>query len=263
MRRSAGFLLLLLLTTTPDGYGQPSAERWFSAGTWMLRAEFGGAAFTDFQRGTATAGSVHPDLATFQRRLSAQTTATAGGSITRWIVDGWGLRASFSFAPSAFAVWNDAAAQQLLDEHMGGERESYPSLGVWYADAAVVFRLPFSLGTGVPYGMAGGGVVEYRAGRDADLPPEARDRFSEGRWRTPAAVFGVGAVFPLQFHNLLMGAELANHLGRTPLDDAGRGEWFDMGGMPVQLHQDPRRGSDGITLTSNLRLTVGLTLPLR
>jgi hypothetical protein len=159
---------------------------------------FGGAAFTDFQRGTATAGNAYPDLATFQRRLSAQTTATAGGSISYWIVNGWGLRASISFAPSAFAVWNDDAAQHVLDEHMGGERETYPSLSVWYADASILFRMPFTLGNVVPYGIVGGGVVDYRAGRHLELPPEARDRFSDGRWRTPAAVVGVGAVFPLQ-----------------------------------------------------------------
>jgi hypothetical protein len=262
MRRSAGFLLLLL-AGAPDSYGQVTAEPWFSAGTWMLRAEFGGAAFTDFQRGTATAGNAHPDLATFQRRLSAQTTATAGGSISYWIVNGWGLRAGISFAPSAFAVWNEDAAQQVLDEHMGGDREAHASLSVWYADAAVLFRMPFTLGNVVPYGVVGGGVVEYRAGGNVELPPEARDRFRDGRWRTPAAVVGVGAVFPLQRHNLLLGAELANHVGRTPLDDAGRGEWFELGGIPVQLHQDPRRGSDGIAFTNNLRLTVGLTLPLR
>jgi hypothetical protein len=262
--KPSGWLVLLLLSAGATGaHGQESAERWFRAGTWMLRADVGGAAFTDFQRGTATAAETDPDLGTFQRRVSARTTATTGGSISYWILDGWGVRAGMSYSPSGFAVWNEARAQRLLDERMQGERPAYAGLSVWYADAAVLFRLPFTFQRVVPYGLAGGGLVEYRPARDEELPPEARDRFAHGRWRAPAALFGIGAVAALQYHNLMLNAELSNHLVRTPLDDAGRGEWFELGGVPVQLLHDPRRGGDGIGTTSNLRLTVGITLPLR
>ncbi|HSJ05529.1 MAG TPA: hypothetical protein VK936_02430, partial [Longimicrobiales bacterium] len=113
------------------------------------------------------------------------------------------------------------------------------------------------------YGIAGAGIVEYRAGGDAELPPEARDRFDGGRWRSAAAVFGVGAGFPLDRGGMLMSFELTNHLTRIPLDDDGRGEWFEFAGAPVQLERDSERGTDGIGLASNLRLTVGLAVPIR
>jgi hypothetical protein len=262
MKRTA-LLVLALLAGGDAAAAQVTAEPWFNAGTWMIRAEFGGVAFSDFQRGTARATSPDPDLGTFQRRVSARTTATAGGSVTYWVFDGWGLRGSLSWAPSGFAVWNEARAQEVLDAWSGGEREEYPGLSVWFADVAALFRLPAVLGRVVPYGLVGGGLVEYRAARDAELPPEARTRFADGRSRSPAGVLGLGAVIPLQRHNLLLNFEVSNHLVPTPLDDTGRGEWFELGGVPVQLEPDPRRGTDGIGLTSNVRLVIGLTLPLR
>jgi hypothetical protein len=263
MTRTVFLACVLVLAFPRAATAQVSAEPWFRAGTWMLRAEVGGAAFTDFQRGTAQGASPEPDLGTFQRRISARTTATAGGSISYWILDGWGVRGSLAFAASGFAVWNEDRAQQKLDERADGERPEYARLSVWFADAAALFRLPVTLGRVVPYGVVGAGAVEYRTGSNAELPPEARARFASGSWRTPALLFGGGAVIPLQRHNLLLNVELTNHLVRTPLNDAGRGEWFEIGGVPVQLNPDPRRGGDGIATTSNLRLTVGLTLPLR
>jgi hypothetical protein len=263
MKRSAIAVVLLLGFGAGAGHAQQRTDTFFRSGTWMLRLNVGGAAFTDFQRATATAEENDPELGTFQRRVSARTTATAGGSLTYWVLDGWGIRGSLSWAPSGFAVWNEDRAQRVLDERQEGERESFAHLGVWFADVSALFRLPVRLGTVVPYGMAGAGVVEYRAGDRDALPPEAQDPFADGRVRSGALVLGIGAMVLLQQHDLLLNFELTGHITPTPLSDEGVGEWFEIGGVPVQLRQDPLRGTDGIGLTNNLRLTVGLTLPLR
>jgi hypothetical protein len=255
--------VLTVATLAPAGplFAQANGP-WFRQGSLLVSGELGGIAFTDFQRSTARSPA-DPELGDFQRRVSAQTTVTAGIGLTYWIRDGWGLRAGAAYAPSGFSVRNDARAQQVLDARTGDVREADASLAMWFADAALVFRLPASVGRVVPYGIAGGGIVEYRAGSNAELPPEARARFGGGRWRSAAAVFGVGAAFPLDRGGMLMSFELKNHVTRTPLDDDGRGEWFEFAGAPVQIERDPERGTDGIGLASNLRLTVGLSVPLR
>jgi hypothetical protein len=263
MKGSSVCVVVALCAAAPGLQAQGPQEEWYRAGTWMLSAALGGAAFSDFQRSTATAAQPDPGLGTFERRVSARTTVTAGGAITYWILDGWGLRAGVSFAPSAFAVWNDARAQRVLDELADWEREPSARLGVWFADAAALFRLPIRLGTVTPYGLVGGGLVEYRASGPGEVPPEARARFADGPSRSAALVFGAGAVVPLQQRRVLLSFELTNHVARSPLNDDGRGEWFEIGGVDVQLGQDPRRGSDGIDLTNNVRLTVGVSLPIR
>jgi hypothetical protein len=263
MKRSSLCVMLALCAAAPDLRAQAPAEEWYRAGTWMFGAALGGAAFSDFQRAMATAAQPDPGLGTFERRVSARTTVTAGAAVTYWVLDGWGVRAGVSYAPSAFAVWNDGRAQRVLDELADWEREPYARLGIWFADVAALFRLPIRLGAVTPYGVLGGGVVQYRASADGEMPPEARARFAEGTSPGGALVFGAGAVVPLQQRRVLLSFELTNHVTRTPLNDAGRGEWFEIGGVDVQLGQDPRRGSDGIDLTNNVRLTVGVSLPVR
>lgn len=248
--------------TTPAP--EPSAEQWFRPGTWMFTAELGGAAFSDFQSGEAQSTSVPPALGEFERRISARTSVSIGGRVSYWIGRSWGLRAAGAFVPTRFSVWNEDSAQRMLDsESVDGEEEVPASLGVWLADVALVFRFPHSFGRVVPYGLAGGGVVHYRPGPEEDLPPEARRRFADGPRTSPAALFGVGAVIPLERHELLLSFELTNHLAGTPLDDEGAGESFEISGVPVELSPAGSAGSDGVGLTSNLRLSLGLTLPLR
>jgi hypothetical protein len=253
--------LLLLLNAVP-AHAQLNAHSRFQPGTWMLSASLGGAAFTDFQRGVARA-SEDPELGDFRRRISAATTATATGSVTYWIGSNWGLRGSIGYAPSAFSVWNDDRAQRVLDARNGGERERYSGLSVWYLDATAIYRLPVRLDRLVPYGVVGGGMVEYRRSGAAELPPEARERFAGGGWRSAAAVIGLGTAVPLQRHDMLLNFELTNHLTRTPLNEEARGEWVQLGGVPVQLDREYDRGDDGIAVANHLRLSVGLTLPLR
>jgi hypothetical protein len=254
---------MLLLALQADAvHAQVDAAPRFQRGTLMVRAELGGAAFTDFQRGVARAPA-DPELGDFRRRISAATTATVGGSATYWVGNTYGVRASVSYAPSSFNVWNDSRAQRVLDARNGGERETWARLGIWFVDAAAVYRLPVSLGGVVPYGLVGGGLVEYRRGGSEAAPPEAEDRFAGGRWGSAAAVFGIGAAIGLQRHDLMLDFELTNRLTRTPLDEEARGEWVELGGATVQLDRDQGRGDDGIGATNHLRLTVGVTLPIR
>lgn len=258
----AAALAILLFAGQAPAAAQASAETRYRPGTWMVGASFGGAAFTDFQRAVVRAPS-DAELGDFRRRVSASTTAAASASVTYWVGGTYGLRASVSYAPSAFSVWNDASAQRVLDQRNGGERERYSRLGIWFADATAIYRLPVRLGAIMPYGLAGAGLVEYRRGGEEAPPPEAAARFAEGRWRSAAAVFGVGAAVPLQRYDMLLNFELTNHLTRTPLNEEARGEWVELGGVPVQLDREADRGDDGIGATSHLRLVIGLTLPLR
>jgi hypothetical protein len=245
----------------PPPAEQVSAEPAFRRGTWMLSAEVGGAAFTDFQRARAQpmAGD---DLPGFRRRVSAGTTATVGASVSYWLLDGWGLRGSLSYSPTRFSVWNEAHAQHVFDQFGTEDETTYARLGSWTASTTAVFRFPFSIGRVVPYGMVGAGVVHYRLADREEVPAEARQKFSDGQWSGAAAVFGIGSAIPLQRYGLLMTFELTNHLARTPLDDEGVGEWFEFGGTHMQIEHDPARGNDGVVTTNNLRLTLGLTLPL-
>lgn len=254
--------------TTPQAEGRtavarPSAEQWFRSGTWLLTAHVGGAAFTDFQRAQARPLSGAADLGDFERRVSATTSVAVGGTATYWGGTSWGLRVGGAYVPSRFSVHTGQQARRVLADRADREEMRYASLGIWMADATVVFRFPHTLGRIVPYGLAGAGAVHYRVRGDEDLPAEARAGFADGGRSSPAAVFGVGAVLPLQSNNLLLSFELTNHLARTPLADAGRGEWVEMSGVPVQVAGGEPRDTDTIGMTSNLRLSLGLTLPVR
>jgi hypothetical protein len=232
----------------------------------MFSADIGGAAFSDFQRALARPAPGGPvttaGLGDFRRRVSAQTTATLGASAAWWVRDGWAVRIGGTYAPTRFSVWNEPHAQRALDEFTS-EEQAYAKLHTWTASATAVFRFPFTVGRLVPYGLAGGGLVGYRLADGEEVPPEARSRFRGGEWTGPAVVFGVGSAIPLQRYGLMLNFELTNHLSRTPLDEEGWGERFNIGGVPLDLASDPGRGREGIGITNHLRLTAGLTLPVR
>lgn len=268
--RPAPFALLCLLAPlgalpTPLSAQAPSAEHWFGPRTFMLTAEVGGAAFSDFQRDQAHLVSPVPGSPTeFRRRISASTSATVGAWLAVWPRAGWGVRIGGSFSPSSFDVWNeDVMVRWLERQHIEPDVLTYAGLHVWTLDGTAVFRFPRSFGRVTPYGIAGGGLVWYAPRDDAELPAEARRAFAAGEWRTATAVFGIGAAIPLQRRDLLLTFELTNRVGRTPLDDRGHGESFQMGGIPLQIAAEHDAGSDGVGLTSQVRLVAGITLPVR
>lgn len=246
-------------------HAQVSAEPWFRAGTFMLTVEVGGAAFSDFERTQARPVDGGLELGDFERRVSARTAGSAGAWASYWIRDGWGVRAGLAFVPSSFTVWNEDVARTALESLRPAEaEETYASLSIWMASLSGVFRFPHSFGRVVPYGIAGAGLVRYHASEDAAIPPEARGRFASGDWQTGAGVIGVGAAIPLQRRNLLMSFELTNHISRTPLGNDSAGEMFDLGGVAMQIDPDASESGEGdVGMTSHLRLSLGLTLPVR
>jgi opacity protein-like surface antigen len=263
MKRVLLYILVFAAASSRVAGQAVSAEPLLQPGTWIVTAEFGGAAFSDFQRALAQPPAGSFDVPKFERRISAGTSSTAGASVTRWISKGAALRAGVAYTPSRFTVWNDQFGQKALDAYGDGKAQPSAKLGVWHASGTLVFRLPLHFGRVLPYGIAGAGAVHYRVMDDSEIPPEARRRFADGQWTAPAAVFGIGTTLPLQRNNLLMTFELTNHIVRTPLNDDGAGEWFEISGVPLQLTHDSRTARDAIGLTSNVRLTLGLSLPLR
>lgn len=268
MKRTALLLGLCAAALPLPAAAQVSAEPWFRAGTWMVTLEFGGAAFSDFERTQARPVAADLELGDFTRRVSARTAASAGAWVSYWIGNGWGLRAGLSYVPSSFTVWNDDAARRMLaagsPDSDATEDPSYASLDVWMANASVVFRFPRSFGRVVPYGLAGAGLIRYGVSGDAAIPPEARGRFEQGDYQTAAGMFGIGATIPLQRNNLLMSFELTNHLSRTPLGNGNTGETFELNGVLMEIGPGGgMSGEDDVGLTSHVRLALGLTLPVR
>jgi opacity protein-like surface antigen len=261
--RSSATLVLLACWASTAAAQTVSAEPAFRKGTWLIGASLGGAAFTDFQRATARTVGTEFGVLDFQRRVSAGSTVTLGGSLTHWLIDGAGLRVNVSYSPTRFSVHNARDAQRRLDDLGEWDQQPYAKLAVWQASTTAIFRMPVRLGRVVPYGMIGGGLVHYRLTDQTELPPEARRRFDDGTWTAPAAVIGLGAAVPLQRRGLLLNFELTNYITPTPLNDEGSGETFELGGVPLLLDRYAARDSDGIAMTSHLRLTVGVTMPLR
>ena len=75
-------------------------------------------------------------------------------------------------------------------------------------------------------------------------------------------VGGLGAVVPLQRRGLLLSFALTDHVTPTPLNDEGGGEVYQEGDLTIRVADPRETGSDGVSLTGNFRLMVGLTLPL-
>jgi hypothetical protein len=231
---------------------QTPAERLLQPGVLSIGVAGGGAAFSDFQRGQATAGAEE-----FDRRISAQTTVAVSGNITYWISRYWGVRAHASFSPSRF-VLNEA-------DHSSGRisaNANLARLGIFMADADVLFRVPLVWGRVAPYGIVGAGAVVYHAdpGSTEPIPAEAEGSFRSNTRRQFAGVFGVGAMIPLERNSFHLTFEVTNHLTGSPVD-------VPMTGMTEdgRLLLDPDgwgNEDDGAGLTSNVRLLVGIAFPL-
>lgn len=259
--RTTAVLLATLAIAAADASAQVSAEPWFRGGTFMITLEAGGAAFSDFDRSQIrpVSGAGSDD---FRRSVSARTSGSVGAWASYWIGHGWGIRAGASYVPSSFDVRTEEATPPEMDGGDGAEPR-YSSLDIWLVNAAVVFRFPHSFGRVVPYGIVGGGLIRYRASGDASLPPEASENFRDGHRQLPAALVGLGATIPLQRRNLLLSFELTDHISRAPLSGAG-GQTFEVSGVEMLINPDPGvQRSDKVDLTSHVRLSLGLTLPLR
>lgn len=193
-----------------------------------LTALAGGAAYTSFLRVDATTDA--------DEHITARTSLAVAGALAYWPSSAWGVRVHGGWAPTRFE----------REQRGGSEPGSRPdsagaALTIWTADLDVLIRLPLGLGRLATYGLIGGGVVRYAAAGDGLLPVEARVDFAEGSTTRAALVVGAGGLIPLQRNHLVLTFELTDHLTRSPV--AG-----------------PEGQED--RLTSNVRLLVGLTLPL-
>jgi hypothetical protein len=236
---------------------KPTADRLFRPGAVAISLYAGGAAFTDFQRGTASVEGGP----SFSRRLAGNTAVGVAAEVSAWITRRVGVRLHGAWLPSRFEVRYDPVGTEYL-RALGAESSQGVPLHLWTLDAAALVRPSFTLGRVVPYGILGGGLASYRASREGELPPEARVAFQDRSRTSWTAVFGLGAVVPLEREGLLLSFLLTDHVTPTPLDDEGAAETFNEGGVSLSM-EDPRAtGRDGVSHANNLRLMVGLTLPL-
>ena len=251
---------LVLVPAASRAQQTPLAERWFQRGTVMVGAVFGAAAFSDFQRSTAR--PLSGEVADFERRVSASTASTMGGWVAVWLNERVGVRAGAAYAPSAFTVRNDELAPGISGR-VSDVEQNYAGLRVLLADATMLVRFPVSFGRVLPYGLAGAGIVRYWSATDGELPAEAQSRFAGGSWTGAAGVLGLGATVPLEKRDLLLVFELTDHISRTPLPSRTTAESIDMSGVQLQLEPAGANGTDRIGLVNNIRLVVGLVLPIR
>lgn len=225
------------------------AERLFRGNVLTLGLAAGGAAFSDFQRAEAVSRDE-----VFDRRISAQTSLAFSATATYWISRYWGVRAHGSYAPTRFVL-------RAPTEEMGQDQSLYSALGVYMVDGDVLFRAPIVVGRVAPYGLVGAGIVDYRAdpGNDDPLPAEAKQTFDGDHQRRFAGVVGIGAVIPLDRQSFHLTFELTNHLTRSPVEPPAGGTVEDN----VVIDPDGWRGDDdGSGLTSNVRLMIGVSLPI-
>jgi len=258
MWRSAILVLVLALGTAAPAAAQVSAEHLFRRGTMALTIAAGGAAFTAFQRATE-----QPDTGSisFQRRLSAGTSAAVGADLIWWAGRAWGVRAHASYMPSRFAVRHDRQGEDWLrTTSRSPQLPAYSPLRIWAADLSLLLRPPFTLGRVAPYGIVGAGLVSYRPASVRALPPEAAVAFGHGPRTSAAAVAGVGAAVPLQKGDMLLSFALTDHITRTPVAEPAAAMAYRDQRNRTSLHPSE---TAPVRLTSNVRLLLGLTIPLR
>jgi hypothetical protein len=235
-----------------------SAAYLFKPGNIALTVSAGGAAFTDFQQGRARLTDLGSgEQADITRRITGQTTLAGSAALTMWLSSSFAVSVQGTYVPTRFSVVNEGTE---LEGSLGlGDTTRYARLDIWLADASIVVRPPLDLGRVHPYVTVGGGVARFHV-RDnrAMIPPEAVDAFSPGDRTQGTAMVGIGAVIPLQRDRLLLAFHLTDHLIRSPIE--ADPETFDEEGAVVESRSDDQ---GGIAVSSIVRLTVGLTIPLR
>ncbi|MEO7671267.1 MAG: hypothetical protein ABIV28_03525 [Longimicrobiales bacterium] len=243
-----------------------NADYLFHRGNVTLTLAAGGAAFTDFRQAQArTLGAGSVASPAFTRRVSAQTSTTGTAGLAVWLSPRTAIQLGMFYTPTRFRVINETPDADV-PAFDNGDTVQFARLDIWNADVSLLLRPPVALGRVYPYAILGGGVVRYQAREDdAGLPPEARAAFAGNKARTQwSAVVGAGAVIPLQRKRLLLTFDLLDHLARTPLTESRSTTAFEVGGTTVVLSPAVETsGSDGIVLTSHVRLVVGVTIPLR
>jgi hypothetical protein len=257
-RRAAAAFGMVAALAGPASAQRPSADRHFDAKVLTLSAWVGGAAYTDFRQGEARiAGSRSPGDS--DRRLSAETSVAFSAAAAYWPSSWWGVRVHGSYSPTRFELVPADTDEPALVPTSGAQRLA--RLDVWLYDVDILFRAPVVLGRVAPYGVIGAGRVNYRALASAgEVPAEAVTAFSAGTRAAWAGIVGLGAMIPLDNRDLMLSFEVTDHITRTPIDGLATGS-RSAADATLELNPDGADGGDGFL--NNLRLNVGLTLPIR
>ncbi len=260
MKRIALLLLLLGHSLALSAAAQTGirAPRGLSLGVMG-----GVAAYSDFQRGSVmvtrpTAEGVEErELA---RRVGAKTSTALSGYLSFWPSANWGLRLQGTWAPTRFETLMKESEAEFAGVPRSSEEDArLAGLDVLSADLQLLFRLPTIRNRIMPYGILGGGIMQYRAAGGAPLPEEAEEEFGQGHRIRPTGVFGAGAMLPLSNRAFRMHFELTNHLTSTPVQggSAQAVETTDGTILFAPAAQPP--GETRVKLTSTVRFMVGLS----
>lgn len=257
---AAGIFLILgtSAATAQSTTSVTSAAYLFRPGNIALTISGGGAAFTDFQQGRARLTEIGSgEQADITRRVTGQTTMTGSAALTMWLSGSFAVRLQGSYVPTRFSVVNEGTE---AEGSLGlGDTTRYARLDIWLVDGSIVVRPPLDLGRVHPYVTVGGGIARFHVRDDPSMiPPEATRAFSAGDRTQATATVGIGAVIPLQRDRLLLAFHLTDHLIRSPIE--ADPDTFDEEGAIVESRTDDQ---SGIAVSSIVRLTVGLTIPLR
>jgi hypothetical protein len=189
---------------------------------WSLGVYVGGAAFTDFQRSNVRAVGYSIDGEPIERELpqsiGAQTAGVVAATIAYWPTQNWGFRGRAAYAPTRFeTVIPQADAEFLNMERPAATGSEFRSLAISSYEGQVLFRLPIIRHRIMPYGIFGGGAVQYslRSGNEP-IPQEAESDFESGRQTRPAVTLGLGAMSGLK-PGWSLHFELIDQISRTPV----------------------------------------------
>lgn len=236
-------IVAVLLGWTEPAGAQPLGQG-FQPRTLSVSLLGGGAAYTDFLR-TVERGAGSADASTGLRRISAATTASVGAAVDYAHNEHWSLRLHAGWAPSRFAVILPAEAGRTdrMDE------SDHARLHVTTVDVSALFRIPLAAARIEPYGIVGGGVVEFRArpGSTAPLPADASHEFARGLVRRAVGVLGAGALVPVARRSSRLIFEITGHVGATPLQNA---------------IESGAREEDRVGVSSQIRFQLGLSVPI-
>jgi hypothetical protein len=256
---AAAFGLIAMVVAPASAQRAPSPDRRFDAKVLTISAWVGGAAYTDFRQGEARIGG-SGGAADSDRRLSAETSVAFSAAAGYWPSSWWGVRLHGSYSPTRFAL-AFAGTEHAPVPVAASDEPRLARLDVWLYDVDVVFRAPVVFGRVAPYGVIGAGRVEYRAhASDGEIPAEASTAFAAGARADWAGMVGLGAMIPLDDRDLMLSFEVTDHITRTPIGKLAMGS-SSGADRSMELNPDGTDGGDG--LLSNLRLNVGLTLPIR
>ncbi|HUP90285.1 MAG TPA: hypothetical protein VM100_13080 [Longimicrobiales bacterium] len=145
-------------------------------------------------------------------RISPHTSGIFTVGLGFWPGRNWGIRLQAAHMPTRFEEIRPGVLMTLD----GSDRYSKLSIRSYLATAN--FRMLTIQNRVMPYGIIGGGVVEYRPERDEHpIPLVASDDFAEGVRREPAGVVGVGARVQTRSNGWALNFELTDQLSRSPI----------------------------------------------